>query len=250
MRRVARSWLFLHASMRVLRGTWIPVLLALGVALALPCHALFATEPSETAGDAVLDTAITVQPKQKVDLDLAKWQVQACTTYVSSGAIAFTIRLIDGNPRTAFRFSGADLHPTVIVQLARNEEVHRVGAIFDPAGTAKLDVYLLNELPKNPGDVGNTRPLTWIVSQDNGDKAAINFEPMNVRYVAFRWTREKPSRSPFLVAEVSAFGVVPADQLPPALVDADVHLPEQSQGNVSDRLQIPADPPTLVVVSP
>jgi hypothetical protein len=235
--------------MRVLRGIGIHVLLAVGTALAFPCHALFATEPPETTGDVVLDTTLTVRPDRKVDLDWARWQAQARTTYVSSGAIAFTIRMIDGNQRTAFRFSGADLHPTVVVQLGRDEELHRVSAIFDPSGTAKLNVYLLNEPPKKPGDFGSGKPLTFVVKANDSKRAAIDFAPTQVRYIVFRWTRTKASRWPFEVAEVEAFGLVSPKQLSFALGD-EIHLPDENGSARNHTVTSSADLPVIAVASP
>src|SRR4029077_10586780 len=64
------------------------------------------TEAVETRNDAV-STTLSVRPDGTVDLDLAKLYAGARVVYVSSGAIALAACMIDGDTRTAFRFSGS-----------------------------------------------------------------------------------------------------------------------------------------------
>jgi hypothetical protein len=249
---LARLSLLAETSMRLHYAALGCATLAMNMAFVLPDRLLSAAEPTPDSPEPVPSAALIARPDQKVDLDVAKWQAQASATYISSGAIAFSVRMIDGDPQTAFRFSGADLHPTVIVQLARSEEVHRVSALFDADGITKLEVYLLGELPKRPGDLDAEKPLIWIPKHKSGDRAAINFVSTHARYVAFRWTRQRLSRLPFAVAEVSAFSVVPAEQLPLALAEPDISLVGAGTSGYapSDRLGAPAELPVIAVVSP
>jgi len=191
------------------------------------------TEAIETRDD-VVHTTLSVRPDGTVDLDWTKLYARARVVYVSSGAIAFAARVIDGDVRTAFRFSGSDLHPTVIIELAQSQQLHRVSAAYQTRG-ARLDVYLLNELPKDPDDLRALEPIGSIA---DGNQTAVGFAATGARYVALRWTREQSDNGPFKVSEISAFGVVPQEQV--ALV-----LPD-----FSNTLETPVDVPTIRSVSP
>ncbi len=240
---------FLEAPMRFLHAAWSCASLAMGIAIALPGRPVLGTEPTETA-EPVVYNSLTVRPDEKVEFDLAKWQARARVVYLSSGAIAFTVRMIDDDLRTVFRFSGSDLQPTAILELARGEPVHHVGAVFNAGSNAKLDVYLLNALPNRPGDLSAATPLACTIDQTDAARAAITFAPTPARYVAFRWTRLKSTKSPFNVAEVSVFSAVSANELPPIFAEAALHFPGESGPDFSNKLGTLADPPTISVVSP
>src|ERR1700720_3927114 len=115
------------------------------------------TDAVETRND-VVSTTLSVRPDGTLDLDLAKLYAGARVVYVSSGAIAFASRMIDADVRSPFRFSGSDLHPTVIVELAQSQQLHRVSAAYETKA-ARLDVYLLNELPGHGGDLLAQKPI-------------------------------------------------------------------------------------------
>ena len=182
----------------------LPALLATGFAgtLLFGISPIFAAEPTKPA--AVFSS--TVAASDAPELDLAKLHARARVIYVSSGAQAYTVRMIDSDTRTAFRFSGSDLYPTVIVELAHNEKLHRVSAAF-PAEATRLDVYLTNQLPKDRGDFRFLKPVASVVDFDGDGKAVADFAPQDARYVALRWTRRSGSQ-PFKVTEISAFGGV------------------------------------------
>ena len=160
----------------------------------------------------VVSAASKQQPAQGDRFDLAKLQAGARVVYVSSGTKAFALRAIDGDPRTTFRFSSADLRPTVIIELAQNQPLYRVSVVYE-SGEGHVDIYLLAELAKDPSDLRNAKPLTSIVDLANDGEAAVNFEPSNARYVALRWTRHDKSGNRRLdIAEISAFSTSPAGQ--------------------------------------
>ncbi len=193
------------------------------------------TEAIETHNDAV-STTLSVRPDGTVDLDLAKLYAGARVVYVSSGAIAFAARMIDGDLRTAFRFSGSDLHPTAIIELAQSQQLHRVCATYQRRG-AQLDVYLLNELPKHGGDLRAQNPIASIVGLGDRGETVVDLAPTKARYFALRWTRDKASSEPFEVAGISALSLVLREQNPATLADF-------------SKLTVPADPPTIPSVSP
>ena len=194
--------------------------------------------------------ALTVRPDNKVEFDLAKLESRARIVSVSSGAIAFGVRMIDNDPQTVFRFSGGDLHPTLILELANNEPLDRISSLFEAEKNVKLDVYLLNQLPKGIRNFEGAQLLNCIIDQGRPNQAAVDFQPANARYVIFRWTREKATRSPFCVAEVSVFSRVSADQIAPIFAENEIHFTNETTVDFSNQLGTMADPPVVSVVSP
>jgi hypothetical protein len=147
--------------------------------------------------------------------------------------------MIDNDMQTVFRFSESDKSPTVIVELAQNANLHRVTTAFK-AEDAKLDVYLLNELPKDASDLRSAKPVASIVdSPNNNGVMTTEFSVSNARYVALRWTRTR-WQDPFEVAEISALSNDPAD----LIVGEDMKLADNTVPNFVPQ------PPTIPVVSP
>jgi hypothetical protein len=236
--------------MRLLLTAQGCALLLMSVAAPLFNSSIFAIDPSEATQTIAHSSA--VQQGEKADYDLAKLEAQARVVYVSSGAIALTGRMIDNDVRTGFRFSGSDLHPTLIVELAQSKSLHRVSAVFNAEGNAKLDIYLLSEPPKTAGDLTNATPLACVVDRTNAvtAEAVAEFAPNTARYVAFRWTREKSSRTPFIVTEIGAFSSAPATQFPPMIAAGELHLAGEKGTDFSNNLGTLAEPPGIAVVSP
>jgi hypothetical protein len=211
-----------------------PALLAVSLAgTLLYILAILRAEATEPAP--VLSSALSAQSGAP-DIDLGKLHAHARVVYVSSGAKTLAVRMIDGDGRTAFRFSESDLHPTVIIELAQNEKLHRVTAAF-PAEAARLDVYLTTDLPKDRNDLQFLKPVASVVGFNGDGKAVVDFAPQEARYVALRWTRHEPGGKPFKVTEISAFGGV-------GLSFADVDLGTPLSINTMLAL------PTIPVVSP
>ena len=218
----------------------------LGTLLCIP--SVFGTGTTESAkvGAAVTNR----QPADEaVTVDLAKLTSGGRIVYVSSGAKALARQMIDNDLRTASRFLGNDLHPTVIIELAQTDQIRRVSAVCTSEGI-KLDVYLLNELPKNPGDFRALTPIGSIVDVANRGEATLDFAPRSARYVALRWTRQEQGREPFQVTEVSVFAAVARDQVPPVFDVPDLHIAGESAIDLSNNLGTLADPPKVASVSP
>jgi hypothetical protein len=205
--------------------------------------------PATEIPPVVVHAASKQRPAKGDSFDLAKLQAGARVVYVSSGTKASAFRAIDGDRRTKFRFSSADLHPTLIVELAQNQPLLRVSVVSE-IGQGHLDIYLLTELAKNPGDLRNATPLTSIVDPAEDGEAAVDFEPRNTRYVALRWTREKTSNHPFDVAEISAFVFATWKDIPAVFSDPGIHLTGEAGPDFSNKLGTLADPPTVASVSP
>jgi hypothetical protein len=73
------------------------------------------------------------------------------------------------------------------------------------SASSKVDVYLLDELPRNPSELDKSTPLTSIVDLVVGKESAVDFPPQPARYIALRWTPALTVVEPFKVAEISAF---------------------------------------------
>jgi hypothetical protein len=131
--------------------------------------------------------------------------------------------MIDNDLQTAFGFSQSDKSPTVIVELSKSAQIHRVSAVFE-AQDAQVDVLLLNELPRNTADLQFAKPDATVVTlPDERGMVTANFSVSSARYVVLRWKRKKWD-DPLTVAEISAFSNDPADWTS----DADVHLADNA----------------------
>jgi hypothetical protein len=208
----------------------------------------FAAEPAG-AIQQVNYTGPAAPRDEQVDLDLAKSDAQARVVYVSSGPIALSGNMIDHDVRTVFHFAGSDLHPTVILKLAQNDPLHRVGAVFAPETNTTLHIYLLNNLPKNQPNLTGGRSVAYVVDGNKLANAAVDLAPSDAHYVAFQWTRQQSSRAPFAVAELSAFTTISASQIAPTLAKAGAHS-SQSKADLSSQVDTLAVPPDPAVVSP
>jgi hypothetical protein len=191
------------------------------------------------ANDATMTTTVTARGTEVREFDWAKLQARAHVAYVSSGPRTQSGRMIDNDLQTVFRFSESDKSPTVVIELAQNANLHRIVTAFK-AEDAKLDVYLLNELPKNANDLRFAKPIASVVDlPDNHGVITADFSVSGARYVALRWTRKK-WQEPFEVAEISAFSNDPGD----VLVGQDMKLADNTVPNFV------AEPPLIPVVSP
>jgi hypothetical protein len=194
----------------------------------------------------VSNTAATRRLEDMLNFNFANVYAQARVVFVSSGATEFAKRMIDDDVITSFQFAPADPHPTVIVELADHQRLHRVSALYKMQA-GRLDVFLLQEVGENPGDLSHARPIASVTDASAGGKAAVNFDPDGARYVALRWTpAQLGSGQSFDVAELSAFGDMPLSMLsttefPDFYADASMTL---------ERPPILPQPPVVPVVSP
>ncbi|MDQ6623187.1 MAG: hypothetical protein M3Y86_06845 [Verrucomicrobiota bacterium] len=164
---------------------------------------------SDSEGIRVSNPGARAALADSLNFDFANVYAKARVVYVSSGAMASARRMIDDDTITSYKFAPADTRPTTIVELAQNERLHRVSALYKMQA-GRMDVYLLNELRADPGDLRNAKLIASITDADRKGKAAVNFDPQGARYVALRWTpSEENAGEPFEVAEINAFGNVP-----------------------------------------
>jgi hypothetical protein len=172
--------------------------------------------------------------------------------YVSSSGEASPSRMIDDDAATFFSFAPNDPNPTVIVALANRQKLHRVSALSG-ISDARVEVYLLDEVGDNPGDLSHARLVGTATTASDEDTLAINFEPQMARYVALRWFPKHLHQGPPVIAEVCAFGSVPLSVVDlgeqPDLF-ADASKPGESAQDFSNSLGTLASPPTVQSVSP
>ena len=204
----------------------------------------------------VANTLSTHRIEDLLNFNFANLYAKGRVVYVSSGAPATARNMIDDDTMTGFRFASSDPHPTVIVELAESERLHRVSALYKMQA-GKLDVYLLNELGENPGDLAGAQHIASVTDRDAEGKAAANFSPQGARYIALRWTSAKSNDSHgFEVAEINAFGDMPLAMLNTSGVpdiyasnSTGIHFPGESGPDASNSLGTLANPPVVPIVS-
>lgn len=190
----------------------------------------------------VTNSAATRRLEDMLNFNFANLYAHARIVFISSGMEEYARRMIDDNVVTAFEFAPADPHPTVIVELADHERLHRVSAVYKME-KGRMDVFLLHDLGTNPGDLSGATPIATTTDTDGDGKSAVDFDPHGARYVALRWTpaglearttadskdyqadEQADDQAPFdladmakgphgfEVAEVSAFGEMPLSML-------------------------------------
>jgi hypothetical protein len=138
------------------------------------------------------------------DVDLAKIQYGGQVVFVSSGQRAAASHAIDDDRRTVFLFSISDPRPTLIVKLNESKPVHRVSVVVG-SQAGEVNVYLLDEIPRDPSDLDKVKPVGSIVDLGVAREAVAEFAPKSARYIALRWTLSRNHSRPLAVAEVSVF---------------------------------------------
>ena len=193
----------------------------------------------------VTNTAATRRLEDMLNFNFANLYARARVVFVSSGMEESTNRMIDDDVISAFEFAPADPHPTVIVELADYERLHRVSAVYKMA-KGRLDVFLLNDLGPHPGDLSGAKPIASVADTDADGKAAVDFDLHGARYVALRWTPTDANEPHgFEVAEVYAFGEMPLSMLSTQEMP-DLYA-DNSLGLVSPPLVV--QPPVVPLVS-
>jgi hypothetical protein len=191
------------------------------------------------------NTAATRRLEDMLNFNFANLYARARIVFISSGSEEYSKRMIDDDVITSFQFASTDPHPTVIVELAEHERLHRVSAVYKME-KGRLDVFLLEDLGANPGDLSGKKPVASVTDEEGGGKAALDFDPSGARYVALRWTpANADAPHGFEIAELSAYGEMPLSML------STVELPDiyadNSMGLVSPPLIV--EPPVLPIVS-
>ena len=194
----------------------------------------------------VTNSAATRRLEDMLNFNFANLYARARVVFVSSGMEESARRMIDDDVITAFQFAPADPHPTVIVALADHERIHRVSTVYKME-KGRLDVFLLNDLGADPGDLSGASPIASVADTSADGKAAVDFDPHGARYIALRWT-PADGKAPhgFEVAEVCAFGEMPLSMLNTQEMP-DIYA-DNSVGLMSPPLVI--QPPVLPPVSP
>lgn len=194
----------------------------------------------------VTNTAATRRLEDMLNFNFANLYARARIVFVSSGTEEYSKRMIDDDVITAFQFAPTDPHPTVIVELADREHLHRVSAVYKME-KGRLDVFLLQDLGDNPGDLSRATPVASVTDTNGGGKAAVDFDSRGARYIALRWT-PADAKAPhgFEVAELSAFGEMPLSMLNTQEMP-DIYA-DNSIGLMSPPLVL--QPPMLPIVSP
>ena len=197
--------------------------------------------------------------EDQLNFNFANLYAKAQIVHVSSGAMPTARRMIDDDTDTGFSFAKSDPHPTVIVELAASERLHRVSALYRIRARGRLDIYLLNDLGATAMDLANQKPVASVTDENGEGKAAVDFDPRGTRYVALRWTPADASTAEhgFEIAEINAFGNVPLAMLTlneaPDLYASSsgpLQFSGRSSPEISNRLGTLAIPPVLPVVSP
>jgi hypothetical protein len=148
--------------------------------------------------------------------------------YISSGPSKFSTRMIDGNPKSSFRFSRSDAHPTVVVELTAEERSHRVTVLYK-MGSGRLDAFLLDEYNPPPGegkdfgssdsiDLNGLKPAATTSQRAKNGEAAMTFDPHGAGFVALRWTpgSSRSGDEAFEVAEIGVSGDTTLAMIDPA----------------------------------
>jgi hypothetical protein len=194
----------------------------------------------------VTNSAATRRLEDMLNFNFANLYARARVVFVSSGMEESARRMIDDDVITAFQFATSDPHPTVIVELADRERIHRVSAVYKME-KGRLDVFLLNDLGANPGDLSGLSPVASVADPSADGKAAVDFDPHGAHYIALRWTpADGKTAHGFEVAEVCAFGEMPLSMLSTQEMP-DIYA-DNSVGLMSPPLVI--QPPVLPLVSP
>ena len=205
----------------------------------------------------VASKATSQRLEDRLNFNFANLYAKARVVYVSSGIAPAAGRMIDDDTETGFRFASNDPRPTVIVELAESERLNRVSARYQMAA-GRMDVYLLNKLAADPGDLSGLKPVASASDDDSDGKAAVDFDPQGARYVALRWTPANASADrAFEVAEINAFGDMPLAMLtlneaPDLYANSSnaMSRPGESSPDISTTLGTVAIPPVLPEVSP
>jgi hypothetical protein len=194
----------------------------------------------------VTNSAATRRLEDMLNFNFANLYARARIVFISSGAEENAKRMIDDDVITSFQFAPSDPHPTVIVELAERERLHRVSAVYKME-KGRIDVFMLEDLGTNPGDLSGAKPIASVTDTDGSGKAALDFDPHGARYVALRWTpADATTPRGFEVAELSAFGEMPLSMLSTQEMP-DVYA-DNSVGLMSPPLVV--QPPVLPLVSP
>jgi hypothetical protein len=173
-----------------------------------------------------------------LNFNYANQYAQGRIVYVSSSGADWASRMIDDDAATSFSFAADDPHPTVVVALANRQRLHRISSISQMAD-ARVEVYLLDGLGADPGDLSHARLISSAVGKNSDGTWNVTFEAQRASYVALRWVPEHPHRphQAIEVAEINAFGTIPL-----SVVDLTEQPEMLAQGAAPGTLVLPPIP--------
>jgi hypothetical protein len=194
---------------------------------------------------------------QLYSYNFANLYARAHVVRVSSGAPEGASKMIDDDPITSFDFDSGDPHPTVVVELAETERLHRVSTVYDMQ-PGRVDVYATDNANVDLDHLEALKPIASVVDSKGEGKAAVDFNPQGARYVVLRWTpSHHRTKRAFSVAEIHAFGNVPLalldlQEAPEFVANVSSYNAPPGEGGAdfSNTLGTIADPPTVPPVSP
>lgn len=216
------------------------------------------TEEQQLAWVSNVPASSTRRLEDVLNFNFANVYAKGQIVYVSSGPLPSARRMIDDDTETGFRFAATDPHPTVIVELAKDAQLHRVSARYTMKTPGRLDVYLLDDISKSATDLNFHKPVASVRDENGDGKAAVDFDTQGARYVALRFTPLEAggAQGGFEVAEIDAFGDVPLAMLQRGAPDlyatnfSAVQFPGETITDISSTLGTLAIPPVLPPVSP
>ena len=145
--------------------------------------------------------------------------------------------------------------PTAIVELAADERVHRVTAIYKTKTQGRFDVYLLEDMDKSSTDLNYRKPVASATDENGDGIVEIDFDPEGARFIAVRFTPAESFAGNFEIVEINAYCDLPLAMLD-ALEAPDVYtemaaatFPGEGDPDISTKLGVIAIPPTLPPVS-
>ena len=207
---------------------------------------------------ALVSKTSRAQKIRPIDFNFAALPTAGRIVYVSSGEPKIAPRMVDRNEKTFYPFAGRDARPTTILELAANEDIRLVRALYRAPVAGRFDVYQVEELSKGTTDLKFRHPIASVTAEQDGDVAAVDFDPAGARYIAISFTpTETTSDShPFEIIEITAYGdssfaKIDATQAPDVYSnDPGITFPGEGHPDISSRLGVVAIPPTIPTVSP
>ena len=197
----------------------------------------------------------TRMKKNEAEWDYASLKAKGRVIYVSSGQRLITTRMIDDNEESAYSFALNDRRPTAIVELAADEHIHRVTAIYRTRTQGRFDVYLLEDISKSSTDLNFRTPVASATDTDGDGVVEVDFNPEGARYVAIRFTPAESYAGGFEIVEINAFGDMPLamlDVLEAPGVYTEISaatFPGEGHPDISTKLGVIAIPPIIPAVS-
>ena len=171
------------------------------------------TKPRSAAADEEGSTSLGLISYNRTDM-----HSKARALYVSSGAdMKQANNMIDDQANTAYSFAAEDGTPTTVIDLGKTTTVRRLSAAYAPRA-GKMEFYVLQSLPNQGAetvtlDDASMTPVGAATDDGSAGRASVEFAETSGRYVMLRWVPAAQQDASFTVAEISAIGSTPNNQL-------------------------------------